>query len=86
MKTAPASVKANSRNSDAGEAALKADRRVHRGERDRHRDDRADQLARAQERRLQRRVPLADVPLDVLDDDDGVVDDQARPRARWRAA
>ena len=86
MATAPASVNANSRKSEPGEAALQTDRRVDGRERDRHRDDQAQQLARAQDRGLKRRVPLAEAPLDVFDDDDRVVDDQSRPRARWPGA
>ena len=61
----------------AGQPALDADRDVHRRQRDGHGDDRPDQLARAEQRRVVRRPPLADVALDVLDDDDGVVDHQA---------
>ena len=61
----------------AGQPALESDRRVDRRERDRHRDDRTLQLARADQRGLDARLALAHVPLDVLDDDDRVVDDQA---------
>ncbi len=33
-------------------------------------------LARADQRRLRRALPLLDVAVDVLDHDDGIVDDQ----------
>ena len=61
----------------AGETALESDRGVHRGQRDGHRDDRSDELAGADDRRLHARLPLADVSLDVLDHDDRVVDDES---------
>ena len=62
----------------AGEPALEADRHVHRDQHDRHRDDRPAQLARRAQRGLERRLAfLLHVPVDVLDDDDGVVDDEA---------
>ena len=72
MVTAPARVRANSRKSEP-----QRDRRVHRREGDGHRDDGADQLARAGARRRQRRHARAHVPLDVLHDHDGVVDHEA---------
>src|SRR5438876_557705 len=61
----------------AGEPALEPDRRVYRRERDRHRDDGAYQLARAHDRRLDPRLALAHVPLDVFDHDDGIVHHQS---------
>jgi hypothetical protein len=61
----------------ARQAALERDRRVDRRERDRHRDDRTLQLARADERSFETRLALAYVPFDVLDHDNGIVDDQA---------
>ena len=61
----------------SGQAALKADGRVDHGQRDRHRDDRAEQLARSDQRRVEPRLASAHVALDVFDDDDGVIDDQA---------
>ncbi len=61
----------------AREPALEADRRVHRGERDRHRDDGTHQLARADQRRLHARFTFAHVSFDVFDDDDGVVHHQS---------
>ncbi len=60
----------------AGQAALESDRRVDRRQGDRHRDDRTDQLAGARQRRLDPRLALSDVPLDVLHDHDRVVDHQ----------
>ncbi len=60
----------------AGQPALEADRRIDRGQRDGHRDDRADQLARADERGLDARLALAHVPLDVFDHDDRVIHHQ----------
>ena len=60
----------------AGQTALEADRRVDGRQRDRHRDDRAEQLARADQRRLDPGPALTHVPLDVLDHDDRVVDDE----------
>ncbi len=59
-----------------GQAALQCDRRVDGRERNRHGDDRPDQFARADQRRIHARQSFAHVPLDVFDDDDGVVDDQ----------
>jgi hypothetical protein len=61
----------------AGQAALESDRRVDGGQGDRHRDNRAEQFARADQRRLDPRFALAHVPLHVLDDDNRVVDNQA---------
>ena len=60
-----------------GEAALESDRRVHRGERDGHRDDGANELARADKGRLQACLSKVDVPFHILDDDDRVIDHQS---------
>jgi hypothetical protein len=56
---------------------LKADRHVHRDQNNGHRDNRAAQLACGDERRFQRRLALFHMPVDVLDHDNRVVDDQA---------
>ena len=56
---------------------MKGNRRIDRRERDGHGDDRANQFARALQRGVHRRQSFADVALDVFDDDDGVVHDQA---------
>ena len=61
----------------AGDAGEEADRRVDGGQRDRHRDHGAGDLARADEGRLERRLALLDVPVDVLDHHDRVVDHEA---------
>ena len=47
----------------------------------RHRDDREADLSRAVERRLQRLLAHLHVADDVLEHDDGVVDDEADRRA-----
>ena len=75
--TAPASVKANSRNSAPVRPGDEADRRIHRRQRDRHGDDGHGDLARALERRIEGLHALLDVAVDVLHHDDGVVDDEA---------
>ena len=59
-----------------GQSTLQRDRCVNRGERDRHRDDRPDQFARADQRGVHARQSFAHMALDVFDHDDGVVDDQ----------
>ncbi len=61
----------------ARQSGDEADRRVDAGERDRHRNHRAGDFARALQRRVLRRHAFLDVPVDVFDDDDGVVDDEA---------
>ena len=76
MNTAPASVMRKFAEQRAGQPALKRDRRIDRRERDGHGDDRADQFARAQQGRVQRRQPFADVALDVFHDDNGVIHHQ----------
>ena len=76
-RTAPASVSANSRNSEPVRPPWIADRRVDRRQRDRHRDDRPDQLARRVDRRLHRPLALVQVPLDVLHHHDRIVHDEA---------
>ena len=60
----------------SGEAALERDRRVDRRQGDGHGDDRRHELPRGVDRGLERRFPHVQVPLDVLDHDDGVVDDE----------
>jgi hypothetical protein len=60
----------------AGEAALQRDGRVHGRQGDGHGDDGPHQLARAGGSSLKRRHSFAQVSLDVLDHDDGVVDHQ----------
>ena len=70
----------------AGKAREKADRRVDGRKRDRHRDDRSEELTGADERGLGAAHAVAHVARDVLDDDDGVIDDQGRPTARSPAA
>ncbi len=59
-----------------GDAAEKADRRVDRGQGQGHRDHRAGDLARPDQRRLRRGAALLDVAVDVFDDHDRVVDDE----------
>ena len=60
----------------AGDPAEKADRRIDGGQGQGHRDDRAGDLARADQRRLRRGSALLDVAVDVFDDDDRIVDDE----------
>jgi len=57
----------------SGQAPLDGDRGVDRGQRDRHGDDRVDQLPGGVDRRLEGAFPAAQVPLHVLDHDDRVV-------------
>ena len=67
----------------ADEPAHEEQRDEHRDERDGERDDREADLLGALERGLERRLALLDVARDVLDHDDGVVDDEAgRDRER----
>ena len=61
----------------AGQPAGEAERREHGGERQRHGDHRAGDLLHADDRGVERRQALLDVAVDVLDHDDGVVDDEA---------
>ncbi len=61
----------------ARHARDEADRRIDGRERDRHRHDRQRDLVRAPDRGVERRHPLLDVAIDVLDHDDRVVDDKA---------
>ena len=58
----------------AGQPRDEADRREHRRQGNGHGDDRVDDLARAEQCRFERTLPLLDMPVDVLDHDDGVVD------------
>ena len=60
----------------AGQSRDEGDRRVDRGERDGHGDDRIEDLARADQRRIERPHALLDMPVDVLHHDDGVVHHQ----------
>ena len=60
----------------ASEPALHADRRIDCGERDRHRDDRADQFASAADCRLERAEPLVQVSLHIFHDDDRIIHDE----------
>jgi hypothetical protein len=57
-----------------GHAGDKADRRINRGERDGHRDDRQRDLVGAFYRRVERGHALFDVPVDILHHHDRVVD------------
>ena len=57
----------------ARQSALDRHRRIDRRQRDRHRDDRSDQLARRIERRAEGFRSVSQVPLDVLDHHDRVV-------------
>ena len=75
--TAPASVKANSRNSAPVTPRDEADRRVNGGERDGHRDDRQRDLVRAADRGVERRHAVLDMAVDVLDHHDRVVHHEA---------
>ena len=59
------------------DAAHEQHRDEHRGERDGHRDDGEDDLLRALEGRLQRRLAHLQMPRDVLEHHDGVVDHEA---------
>ena len=61
----------------AGDAGDEADRRIDRGERDRHRDDRQRDLVRAADRGVEGRHALLDMAIDVLDHDDRIIDDEA---------
>ena len=75
--TAPASASANSMNSRPVRPGVRAIGRVDRGQGQGHGDDREDDLARADQRRLERRLAGLDVAVDVLQHDDRVVDDEA---------
>ena len=61
----------------ARQAALQTDGRVNRRERDRHGDDRPDQLARPDQRGLEWRAPFAQMAFDVFNHHDRVVHDQS---------
>ena len=61
----------------AGQTALKADRHVNRGQHHRHGDDRPAELARGIDGGRNRRHAFLEMAVDVLDHDDGVVDDEA---------
>ena len=62
----------------AGQSALESDRHVHRHQDNGHRQDRAAELARGDQRRHPAGVAalLVDVPEDILHHDDGVIDHQ----------
>ena len=62
---------------NAGHAGDKADRRINRGERDGHGDDRQRDLVGAPDRRVERRHALLDVAVNVLHHHNGVVDHEA---------
>ena len=61
----------------AGQAALKRDGRVNRGERESHRDDRAHKFTRTLDRRVHARHAFAHVAFDVLDNDNRVIHHQS---------
>ena len=58
----------------SGQPTLDADRGVDRGQRDCHRNDRAEEFASAPQGGMQRGEALMDMPLHILDDHDGVID------------
>ena len=58
----------------ARQTTHQTDRGIDRSQRNRHGNHGADDLPCAAERRLLRRVPLFDVAMDVLDDDDSIID------------
>ena len=60
-----------------GDAAEEGGRNEHGGQHERDRDQRGADLVHGDARGLRRRQPLAQLALDVLDDDDCVVDDDA---------
>ena len=65
------------REKRAGEAALETDGNVDGDQHNGHRYDRPPELTRGDERRLKRRlVFLLHVPIDILDNDDRIVDDE----------
>ena len=59
-----------------GQPALQSDRDVHSDQRQCHGYYRGEQLARTKHRGFARAASLAQVALDVLDHDDGIVDHQ----------
>lgn len=60
----------------AGQASLHGDGGVDRRQRQRHRDNRTDELARPANGGVEARHALAQMTLDIFHDDDGVIDDQ----------
>ena len=74
MTTAPASVKANSRKSEPVRPWRKADRRINGRERNGHGDDGDEDLLHADDGRIDWFQTLLDVPVNVLQHHDGVVD------------
>ena len=65
------------REQGTGQAALEADRHIDRDQHDRDRDDRPGQLARTEQRGIERLHAVLEVAVDVLDDDDRVVDNKS---------
>ena len=65
------------REQRAGQPALEADRHIDRGQHHRHRDDRAAELARGIDGGGNGGDAFLEMAADILDDDDGVVDDEA---------
>ena len=76
MITATARVNVNSRNNAPLRPAHEADRRVYGREREGHRDDRCEELSRADQGGLNASLTGSYVPGDVLYDDNRIVDDQ----------
>ena len=70
----------------AGASGRERQRREHRRERERHREHGEGDLARSLDRRLLRRYALLDVPEDVLQHHDRVVDDEPDREHHRRAA
>ena len=56
-----------------GQTALNSNRRINRGERNRHGHDRTDQFPRTEERRLQGIFPLLHVALNIFHDDNRII-------------
>ena len=77
MRIAVVMVTANSRNSRPEYAGHEQNRDEHRRERRRHREDRESDFLRSLECRFERRLAGLHVAHDVLEHDDGVVDDEA---------
>ena len=65
------------REQRAGQPALEADRHIDRDQHYRHRDDRAAEFARGIDGRGNGGDAFLEMAVHVLDDDDGVVDDEA---------
>ena len=69
----------------SGEALREADRRIHGGERDRHRDDRPEDFLHADDGRIDGFQPFLDMPVNVLENDDRSRRPPGRSPAPWRA-